>query len=235
MRPIERGSRPLNPDGTVRTFREYQDARADLIARLGEYCSYCEMQLDADLAVEHVQPKDGPGARADLALDWDNFLLGCRNCNSRKSKKAITLTDYYWPDSDNTLRMLEYSVGGIVRPHPNLSPDQQARALRTIQLVRLDYVPTQHDPQVKDRRWNNRREAWDMAERARSRLAAHDTERMREQIVETAQAKGYWSIWMTVFADDPDMRRRLIAAFLGTATTCFDDTCLAIARPGGSL
>jgi len=74
-----------------------------------------------------------------------------------------------------------------------------------------------------------------MAEHARSRLATHDIEPMREQIVDTAKEKGYWSIWMTVFADDPDMRRRLIAAFPGTATTCFDDDCLAIARPGGNL
>lgn len=74
-----------------------------------------------------------------------------------------------------------------------------------------------------------------MAQHALQRLQGHDTEAMRDQIVETAQSKGYWSIWMTVFADDADMRQRLIAAYPGTATTCFDAACLLVARPGGRL
>lgn len=234
MRPVERGPLPNNPDGTPRLFRKFQDARADLISRLGEYCSYCEMQLDASLAVEHVQPKKGPGAAAELALDWGNFLLGCTNCNSTKGDRAIVIDDYYWPDRDNTLRMLIYEVGGIISPHPDLTPDEQERAQRTIRLVGLDKTPL-NDPEAKDRRWNNRREAWDMAQRARRRLATQDTEHLREQIVDNAQAKGYWSIWMTVFADDPDMRQRLIAAFPGTASACFDDSYFAVARHGGRL
>jgi len=234
MRPVERGPIPSAPDGAPRVFAEYQDARADLIAHLGEYCSYCEMQLDASLAVEHVQPKKGPGAQPHLALDWGNFLLGCTNCNSTKGHRAIVIDDYYWPDRDNTLRMLVYKEGGIVQPHPDLTPDVQARARRTIEMVGLDKNPL-NDPQASNRRWNNRREAWDMAERARQRLAAHDTERMRDQIVETAQAKGYWSVWMTAFADDADMRQRLITAFPGTAIACFDEHGLVVTRPGGRI
>jgi len=234
MRPVERGLIPSAPDGTPRVFAEYQDARADLIARFGEYCSYCEGRLVAALAVEHIQPKDGPAGRPDLALSWSNFLLGCVNCNSTKGKKAIVLTDYYWPDRDNTLRMLVYKEGGIVQPHPDLTPEAHQRAQRTIRLVGLDKTPL-NDPRAKDRRWNNRREAWDMAQRARRRLAAQDTEHMREEIVEHASARGYWSIWMTAFADDADMRQRLIAAFPGTAIACFDEHGLVVARPGGRI
>ena len=212
----------------------YQEARADLIARLGEYCSYCEMQLDASLAVEHVQPKDGLAGRPDLGLSWDNFLLGCVNCNSTKGDTPILIDDYYWPDRDNTLRMLVYEVGGIIRPHPDLTPEEQDRAQRTIRLVGLNKTPL-NDPEAKDRRWNNRREAWDQAQRAHRRLTRQDTAHMREQIIDTAVSNGYWSIWMTVFADDADMRRRLIAAYPGTATACFDDHGLVIARPGGRL
>ena len=234
MRPVERGPLPRNPDGTPRVFGDFHHARADLIARLGEYCSYCEMQLDSSLAVEHVQPKKGPGAQPHLALAWDNFLLGCTNCNSTKGATPILLDDYYWPDRDNTLRMLVYEVGGIIRPHPDLTPEEQDRAQRTIQLVGLDKTPL-NDPEAKDRRWNNRREAWDMAQRAHRRLARQDTEHMREQIIDTARSNGYWSVWMTVFADDADMRQCLIAAYPGTASACFDADSLAVARPGGRL
>lgn len=55
-------------------------------------------------------------------------------------------------------------------------------------------------------------EAWDMAVRAKDRLArcpVDATQDMREQIIETAQAKGYWSVWMTVFADDPVLLLKL--------------------------
>lgn len=58
-----------------------------------------------------------------------------------------------------------------------------------------------------------------MAERARQRLLAcpqDACELMREQIVETVKAKGFWSVWMSVFRDDPDMTARLIAAYPGT-------------------
>ncbi|WP_129627811.1 HNH endonuclease [Candidatus Oscillochloris fontis] len=155
MRPVERGSVPSNPDGTPRVFRAYQDVRSDLICRLGEYCSYCEMQLDSSLAVEHVQPKKGSGARPDLELVWENFLLGCINCNSIKSHQAIHLEDYYWPDRDNTLRMLVYMEGGIIQPHPDLTPEEQQCAQRMIYLVGLDKIPP-NDPRATDRRWNNR-------------------------------------------------------------------------------
>ena len=138
MRPVERGPIPSNPDGTPRLFKKYQDARADLIGRLGEYCSYCEMQLDASLAVEHVQPKKGPGAAAELALDWGNFLLGCTNCNSTKGDRAIVIDDYYWPDRDNTLRMLIYEVGGIISPKGLCRTD--SRVLLNVDLLGLDLL-----------------------------------------------------------------------------------------------
>ena len=58
MRPVERGPHPTNSKGERVVYREYAEARGELIKRLGgEYCSFCEMHLDASLAVEHVQPK----------------------------------------------------------------------------------------------------------------------------------------------------------------------------------
>ena len=58
---------------------------------------------------------------------------------------------------------------------------------------------------------------------------------MRQQITCTATGHAYWSIWMTVFKDDPDMLNRFIAAFLGTCADCFDVQGKAIPRPGGRI
>ncbi len=218
MRPIDRGAHPVNLDNTPIVFPEYSHARQFLIDQLGEYCSYCEMHLDASLAVEHVKPKN---PNPHLALAWDNFLLSCTNCNSIKGDQDINLSDYYWPDSDNTSQVFCYQRGGVIQINLALNANEQLIATKTLELTGLTRTPI-NNPTASDRRWNNRREAWDMAERARQRLLSADTQEMREQIVDTARAKGYWSVWMAVFADDADICNRLIDAFPGTCRFCQD-------------
>lgn len=206
-------------------------ARGELIARLGEYCSFCESRLQSSLAVEHILPQlHNPGS----ALDWTNFLLACVNCNSTKGHQPINPGSYYWPDRDNTARALAYAADGVVRPAPGLTASQKQVAERTLALTGLDKLPTKN-PKASDRRWMHRSEAWGRAERARDCLQAHDSEVMRESIVAQATAYGFWSIWMTVFAADMDMRRRFIAAFNGCSTTCFDAGTQPVQRPGGAL
>ena len=102
MRPIERGGCPVDNNQQKIVFSHYSDARGELIKRMGQYFSYCEMKLDASLAVEHVQPKKARGSNVvnqTLLLDWENFLLACTNCNSTKGNKPVVLTDYVWPDT----------------------------------------------------------------------------------------------------------------------------------------
>ncbi len=156
------------------------------------------------------------------------------NCNSTKGDQPITPADYYWPDHDNTARAFAYAADGIVRPATGLTSAQKKIAQRTITLTGLDKLPT-NAPKASDRRWLHRREAWGRAEEARKSLAAHDTETTRKLIVDQATALGYWSIWMTVFAADVDMRRRLIAAFVGTPASCFDAQTQPVQRPGAAL
>ena len=218
MRPIERGSLPRDKSGTPKIFSRYQDARGDLIDRLGEYCSYCEMPLGASLAVEHAQPKK---KNPDLELSWDNFLLGCANCNSTKGDKDVEIDDYYWPDRDNTIRAFEYLQGGILRVNSNLTNSEKERARKTIELTGLNKDP-KNDPARSDRRWLNRDKAWENAERALRNLQRNDTPEMREQIVDTATSRGFFSVWMTVFREDSDMLLRFIDAFPGTSRFCFD-------------
>jgi 5-methylcytosine-specific restriction endonuclease McrA len=219
MRPVRRGDCPQDASGQDLSFSAYQQARGELIRRLGEYCCYCEMHLDASLAVEHVQPMKPPGALANLPereLAWDNFLLSCTNCNSTKGNTDVVLADYLWPDRDDTFRALSYKKGGLVEA---AASPQQSCAQRLIELVGLHKLSDTDE--AADRRWHNRREAWDMAERSKRNLLLCPNDAMRDQIILAATAKGYWSVWMTVFADDPEMTARLVRAFPGTHTDLF--------------
>ena len=231
MRPILRGERPLDSEGNPKIFTDYKHARGDLIDRLGEYCSYCEMPVHTSIAVEHIQPKD---LYPELKLEWDNFLLACTNCNSNKGKKDVILDDYYWSHVDNTFRAFIYSEGGLVRPHPLLTDEEKIKAKATLELVGLQKYSV-NDGERSDRRQSNRTETWGIAKRALSRLQSKNIPEMREQIVEQSKASGFWSVWMTVFKDDPDMLNRFIDAFSGTCKSCFDISGNAISRQKGRL
>ncbi|QEP43018.1 HNH endonuclease [Ectothiorhodospiraceae bacterium BW-2] len=234
MRPVTRGDGPVDKQGHHIQFSEYANARGELINRIGEYCSYCEMHLDTSLAVEHVQPKHPPGATQvdqTRALNWNNFLLACTNCNATKGNTDVDLSEYLWPDRDNTFRALKYSEGGVVSPA--MDGDLKQKAINTIGLTGLDKTPNDH--KASDRRWLNRKEAWDIAVRSSKRLANNDNNDFREQIVDTALANGFWSVWITVFKEDADMLRRFLEAFPGTCQECFDVTngYAPIVRQGG--
>jgi len=237
MRPVVRGPWPKDEQGNEIQYKEYANARKELIARIGECCSYCEMHLDSALAIEHVRPKKPKGVASNIAsrvLDWNNFLLACTNCNSTKGSKDVEINEYFWPDRDNTFRVLHYAEGGVVEPADFLSEMDKQMAERTISLFGLDKNPNAQN--ASDRRWNNRRECFDMAERARERLEGNDFAELREQIAETASAKGFWSVWMTVFENDSDMKKRLIDVVPGTAAECFGEGDYhPVHRPGGQV
>lgn len=152
MRPVERGAAP-------RECARYGDAIGDLEERLGRYCSYCERRLPIGLAVEHMAPKS---LHPDREVDWDNFLLGCTNCNSVEDVADVADDDILWPDRHNTMLAVAYSRGGFVRLAEGLTPEQQRRARALIDLVGLDRhigVPGQQ-PATRDQRWKDREEAW---------------------------------------------------------------------------
>jgi uncharacterized protein (TIGR02646 family) len=223
MRPIEKGK-------NSRTFKEYQEAKGDLIDRLGEYCSYCERKLPVSLSVEHVQPKS---LHPDLRLKWDNFLLACVNCNSSKLAADIQLKDYLWPDRDNTFLAFVYSEGGRITVNDKLDDRQKTCAQKTLELAGLQKQPGANDLRKSDMRWIHRLQTWDKAVISLKRLKGNDSIALREQIVDTADSNGHWSIWMTVFKDDKDMLRRFIKKFRGTSEQCFDGEGTPIPRKGG--
>ena len=109
----------------------------------------------------------------------------------------------------------------------------QAKAQQTLELTGLN--KTGVNSTITDRRWMNRRDTWNLAQRSKQNLLKNNTPEMREQIVDTALARGFWSIWMTVFQDDVDMLNRFIHEFPGTCCQCFNQQGQAVYRQGGTL
>ena len=215
MRPIRRGHSPRMGD-----YADYAEARPDLVRRLGTYCSYCERPVLTMLAVEHIEPKGGPNGRPEIEGRWDNFLLACVNCNSTKGDTSVSLAHVLLPDRDNTFAAMVYTPDGKVVP-------SSAPALATLQLVGL-HTRSGGDMDANGRRvaldrTSQRMEAWLVAAESRAEVDADpESPRLRAQVVRTAVATGFFSIWMTVFAEDADMRRRLVEAFPGTCQSgCF--------------
>ncbi|MCY4173030.1 MAG: HNH endonuclease [Cyanobacteria bacterium MAG CAR3_bin_5] len=204
MRSVQRGPWPTGNDGSRISFRPYQKAKDPLIQRIGEYCSYCERPGDLD--VEHVIPKS---VATDLETEWSNLLLGCRNCNSRKSNKNHSRDGYLWPDRDDTFNAFVYNESGRVSVNEGLAEDEhRSKALALFNLVERG---AQGSP--TDKRHRKRREAWNQAVCARCRIRDAES---RDLAVLVALGTGFFSVWMTVFHDDGDMRQRLTAAFPGT-------------------
>ncbi len=221
MRPVHRGSLPLDDRGSAVVFDEYSYARPDLITRIGAYCSFCEMRLP-NPAVEHIRHKDNnPG----LEREWDNFLLACPSCNSTKGTKIDTAADverHLWPHQHRSGDAFIYSQGGVVRLAGCVEPELAVRAMATEAMVGLSRLPDAGLTKLQvlkgsDRRYEERRQAWDLAVDARRDLRANDTPELRRQILVLAQMSGFWSVWMTVFADDAAMQSALCEAFAGTA------------------
>ncbi len=222
MRPVQRGSWPEDGDGQKVAFDEYGHARPHLIGRMGDYCSFCELPLAAALAVEHIRCKSKNPA---LERDWDNFLLACPSCNSSKGVKVDTAADvgrHMWPHQDRCADAFIYSVGGVVRVADELPLADRTRAVATEVLVGLTRRPgagLKRDQILRgsDRRYEKRREVWDQAVEAREDLRRCDGAEMRKWILANARALGFWSVWMTVFADDEAMQAALCGLFSGTA------------------
>jgi uncharacterized protein (TIGR02646 family) len=200
MRPVEKGPDP-GP------FASYGQALPHLEDRLGDCCSYCERQIETNLAVEHVQPKSlEPG----LELRWNNFLLGCTNCNSSKGDTKVAVDDYLWPDLHNTLLAFDYGVRGLIEVASGLSSLDTTRAGALLRLVGLDKDPGNSDPKrrptERDKRWLRRFQVWDLAEGHRETLRINDTPEVRDLIIQVAVGRGMFSIWFHFFRDDADMR-----------------------------
>ena len=227
MRPIRRGDAP-------KTYTDYSSAKNDLIDRfssgwhneryIASYCSYCERKIDTNLAVEHIQPKDGECGYPELKLIWSNFLLACVNCNSTKGKKEILFYNLFLPDRDNTFYSFKYTADGLIKPRDTLSYTNKARANITLKLLGLDKLSTTNNPISQDRR-RQRKEVWGIAEESlEDYLENINNIAIEKSIVKIMLFSGFFSVWMTVFENHSEMKNLFIDAIHGTRESgCFDD------------
>lgn len=223
MRPVRKGVCPSKTG-----YLKYQQAWPDLVSRLGRYCSYCERLINTQLAVEHEQPKKGEYGHPELETVWDNFLLACVNCNSTKKDKRVEFSELLFPDRDNTFAAYVYLQNGLIKVASQLQLKQKGQAQATLELMGLDKPLTS----VKDTngqavawdRISQRMEVWGIAQTYNTRLSLEPGNLLaREAVVDLARSSGFFSIWMTVFSHDVDMRQRLIDVFPGTRESgCFD-------------
>lgn len=193
MRTVEKGIAP-------NVYQKYGDAKHDLAGRIGYYCSYCEMSVHNMLEVEHVHPRDNGGAD----LDWDNFLLSCKYCNTIKSSRNLNRIGYLWPDQDNTDLAFEYNSANEVSVKTGLTGTLAQAAENTIHLMGLDRLPEHAALTPADTRWRSRQEAWNKANQSLNNWRRAPIPEMAAQIALSA-LESHYSVWMTVFEGIPDV------------------------------
>lgn len=245
MRPIFRGETPLDGVGNNKVVADYKDWRQDLIDRIGNYCSYCNMVLNDSPQVEHVTAKDlDPTKR----LHWDNMVLGCGPCNRAKSNKPCPTFTHFLPDFHNTHLAFDYVIidhpkrknkkACIPIPKPGLAQPQ--KALNTIDLCNLDALTS--NPRATDLRWKYRfdacvaaqkwRQSWDNTfGNAPIELQQEFIELLKTAVLPT----GFFSIWFEAFKDVTLVKQALIDWFPNTHLGSFDAAFNPTARVPGDL
>ncbi len=222
MRPIRRGTSPQAGD-----FKNYKAAFPHLLSRLGFFCSYCERYLSTGLEVEHLQHKDPNDGFPELVGRWENFLLSCKNCNSTKNTKIVHPSSFLLPDRDNTFFAFQYKPDGTIDVATGLPPNLAALAENTLRLVGLQKPAHEQMDEQSQRvyidRVSQRMQAWGQAQMAYEDLIAEpDNMALRRTITSLALKTGFFSVWMSVFANHILMQLEFMAAFTGTLESeCF--------------
>ena len=213
MRPVNKGNAPEVQ------FKKYQEAEPYLEERIGAFCSFCEFPIQHVPEVEHKEAKAKGGAE----LEWDNLLLSCKYCNTRKGEivKSGEKYKYLWPDEDDTFHVYSYKDGVPKLNEEYLKgqePEISEKARNTYQLVKLWNIPL--SPRDRDRRFSKRSEAYNCANES---LAIWEMVKETEykkyylnQTIKLAKAVGFFSVWMEVFSDYKEIQQKLVSAFEGT-------------------
>ncbi len=205
--------RPVNKDLFTTNHARYEpygDAKDDLILALGAFCSYCERQgFSSALDVEHIDDKN---THPNQKFDWNNFLLACKNCNSIKGKKSVGGS--LMPHIDNTFEVFSYLESGLIIVNSAILPSLYIKTENLLNLVGLDRIPGHPKYSKKDKRWQERKKAWELSNKYLDKYKNQKCD--IDTIVDLALKTGFWSIWMTVFDGYDDVKQRLISQFNGT-------------------
>lgn len=83
----------------------YKAASVPLTTTIGAFCSYCETPVSGLLEVEHAANKSN---YPTFSCDWNNFLLSCSACNTKKLDKPDRLSVRTWSPRRASLTEQEY-------------------------------------------------------------------------------------------------------------------------------
>lgn len=121
--------------------RLYDVAYAALKAMTDDHCSYCDFHpIDAagDEQIDHFRPKGFPQFY-ELVCTWSNLFLSCSACN--KAKLNTWDEVLLRPDAEDYSfeRYFAYRFNtGELCPNGRASPEDQARAAKTIEILDLN-------------------------------------------------------------------------------------------------
>jgi uncharacterized protein (TIGR02646 family) len=226
MRPVKKwpiGYIHPNPAFTVSpNYDPWSSAKDHLEENIGSYCSYCEKVIEDEAAhIEHVQSK-AAHLYPHLQFSWSNFLFSCQRCNGTDNKgvKDVVLGAVHLPHQNNTYMSISYGIDGLVTVNPTLNGLSMKHAVELIELVGLHKRPGILGYKPADKRWTRRRTTYRIAEEKLKQFNAGNIN--VQTIVDLALARGYFSIWFTLFRDHPIVRQALINSFPGTDSSCFD-------------
>lgn len=216
MRPVNRGLISKNEDGTDKIYTSYGQAKDDLRERLSSFCSYCEMNIDNQPDVEYVSPKS---KNLNLVNEWSNFLLGCKTCNIIKDDNNMNRDGFVFPDTHNTSFLYEY-LNSSVKLKDDLSEDIKVLAKATFDLVKLNRdIDTAG--RIDDRKIA-RNNSWSKAQEAfKDFLELPNHEAMIRQTARSCN--GFFSMWIQIFKDYPEVKKAILENVSGTAMECYDD------------
>ncbi len=213
MRPIDKSTYTKNKS----EYNPYNNAKTDLIEAIGNFCSYCEREgFSSSLDVEHILDKKTNNNEQFL---WSNFLLACKNCNSIKKTKEINFNKIILPHLENTFLVFEYLESGLIVAKENINEPLNQKTKNLIDLIGLDRRPGHPKYSSKDKRWEERKQAWELSKRFENKYTNGECD--IETIVALSLKTGFWSIWMKTFENHSEVQKELINSFSGTRKEYF--------------
>jgi len=216
MRPVNRGEIPKKEDGSDKVYTSYKQAKDDLRERLGSYCSYCEMNIENQPDIEHVSPKSKDPT---LEKEWSNFLSACKSCNIIKDDNNDGRNGYVFPDTHNTSFLYEYSENNVT-VKDNLPDDIKVLATATFNLVNLNRKLDTSN--MTDDRQFARNNSWNKAQEAlKDFLVLPENDAMIRQTARSCN--GFFSMWIQIFKDYPEVKKAILENINGTDMQCYDE------------
>lgn len=196
------------------------------------------LQQPAEAETSSLHDAEAEYRKAAERFSANPGLSAVTNCNSVKGDKDVADDETLWPDRDNAMIAIEYSKGGFVRVVDSLDPPIKTMARKLVTLIGLDRHGAREwpNPATRDRRWLQRDEVWAEAEKLLDiykDLGA--SEAVKKLVIDVAKGYGFFSIWIELFSDHPEILHGLIESFPGTAANCFDPDGSPINRPNGVI